>query len=432
MTGSMYAAIAGLKTHMNKLNVIGHNVANVNTQGYKSQRTVFEDAMYTMYRSGSNGTTVVGGRNPAQIGYGSQVSTIDLNMGSGSYQPGSTMDCMIDGDGFFLVGNKEVADVIDATNPNSFKSLSLSRVGNFNVGPDGYLVDGKGGCIYGFLTTGYTKDGDPIVSDQLVPIRMPRQEKVPYGLTGDNKDKELTQEQIADLKEGTDFEYRTVIRYPVTKAAGNGTTTPGGDNTRVVADKLDDYWPAEYTGENAQERPEENPLPYAQMDSISFDSNTGAITGTTKDTGENVVIGYLAIGTVTNPNGVTHTGGHYFTCGPGAGDLSITLLGGAAKTLTINENGDRMAYVNGSRVPLTGEGGADGAAGTDPYLELSDKARISSAGETALNTNGLEGSNVDLATEISDMITTQRGYQANTRIITVTDTMLEELVNMKR
>ena len=107
-------------------------------------------------------------------------------------------------------------------------------------------------------------------------------------------------------------------------------------------------------------------------------------------------------------------------------------MGGAAKTLTINENGDRMAYVNGSRVPLTGEGGADGAAGTDPYLELSDKARISSAGETALNTNGLEGSNVDLATEISDMITTQRGYQANTRIITVTDTMLEELVNMKR
>jgi len=62
----------------------------------------------------------------------------------------------------------------------------------------------------------------------------------------------------------------------------------------------------------------------------------------------------------------------------------------------------------------------------------SQKMAIGSAGDTKLMTGGLEGSNVDLATEISEMITTQRGYQANTRIITVTDSMLEELVNMKR
>ena len=125
MTGAMYAAIAGLKTHMSKMNVIGNNIANVNTAGYKSQRTVFKDAMYTMYRSGSDGTTTSGGRNPAQVGYGSQISTIDLNMSSGSYAPGNAMDCMIDGDGFFLVGDKTVAEVIDGQNPTSFKSLSL-------------------------------------------------------------------------------------------------------------------------------------------------------------------------------------------------------------------------------------------------------------------------------------------------------------------
>ena len=67
-----------------------------------------------------------------------------------------------------------------------------------------------------------------------------------------------------------------------------------------------------------------------------------------------------------------------------------------------------------------------------PDEELSKKSEITSAGSTELITGGLEASNVDLATEISDMITTQRGYQANTRIITVTDTMLEELVNIKR
>ena len=64
--------------------------------------------------------------------------------------------------------------------------------------------------------------------------------------------------------------------------------------------------------------------------------------------------------------------------------------------------------------------------------EPSEKLKIGSAGGTNLMVGGLEGSNVDLASEISEMITTQRGYQANTRIITVTDQMLEELVNMKR
>ena len=84
MTGSMYASIAGLRTHMQKLSVIGNNVANVNTEGYKKQRTVFRDSVYSMYTSGSNGTEVIGGINPSQIGYGSRVGSIDLNMSSSS------------------------------------------------------------------------------------------------------------------------------------------------------------------------------------------------------------------------------------------------------------------------------------------------------------------------------------------------------------
>ena len=79
MTGSMYASIGGLKSHMQKLSVIGNNVANVNTQGYKTQRTVFRDTVYSTYRSGSDGTQVVGGKNPSQLGYGSSVASIDLD-----------------------------------------------------------------------------------------------------------------------------------------------------------------------------------------------------------------------------------------------------------------------------------------------------------------------------------------------------------------
>ena len=62
MTGSMYAAIAGLKAHMQNLNVIGNNVANVNTQGYKSARAVFKTSIYTTTSGGSNGSANIGGK----------------------------------------------------------------------------------------------------------------------------------------------------------------------------------------------------------------------------------------------------------------------------------------------------------------------------------------------------------------------------------
>lgn len=362
----MYAAIAGLKTHMSKLNVVGNNIANVNTNGYKSQRTVFRDALYTMYSGGSDGTTTTGSKNPSQIGYGSQVSSIDLNMTTGNYSPGNTMDCMLYGDGFFLVGNKTTAASIDGMNPDSFKALKLTRVGDFRFGADGYLVDGKGNPVYGFMNSVNKDDGDVKICDQLVPIRLPKV---------DDKTKQ--------------------IKYAVRE----------GDDGAI---RLKDA-----TGKDADDKDVE--LPFASLDSISIDTKSGRISGTVKDTDSVVTIGYLAVGNPTNPDGVTHEGESYYSCSDGAGDLKITMLGGVAKDL-------KITHVNGS---LANKENADDFA-------YNAKAAIGSAGSTTLYTGGLEGSNVDLATEISEMITTQRGYQANTRIITVTDSMLEELVNMKR
>ena len=101
MTGAMYAGVAGLRTHMSALNVIGNNVANVNTDAYKSKRYVFSEALYTSVHSGSDGTEILGGRNPAQIGYGVSMGSIDLDMSTKAFHPtGLLMDNMIDGDGF--------------------------------------------------------------------------------------------------------------------------------------------------------------------------------------------------------------------------------------------------------------------------------------------------------------------------------------------
>lgn len=420
MTGAMYAAIAGLKTHMSKLNVIGNNVANVNTNGYKAQRTVFRDSLYTMYSSGSDGTPTAGGKNPSQVGYGSQISSIDLNMTTSTYTPGRPMDCMLYGDGFFLVGNKDVANVIDATNPNSFKSLTLTRVGDIEFRADGYLTDGKGNPVYGFMTVGTDLEGNPIVSDQLVPIRLPRMEKVAVSLGEDDAGEILGKDELENLVEGEDYEWSYKVRYPVAAKNDDGPVTgpdllnPADDMQAV---RLEDYWPVDDDGNRVEG--ETNPLSFAQLDGLEIDPKSGKITGTLKDTDEVITIGFLAVGNVTNPNGVSHTGDSYYSCGTGAGDLSISLLGGTAQTLK-TVGGGTLTHVNGSLANLADD------------QELSRKAEVGSAGSTELITGGLEASNVDLATEISEMITTQRGYQANTRIITVTDTMLEELVNMKR
>jgi len=372
-------------------------------------------------------------------------------MSSASYNPGNPTDCALVGDGFFLVGDKETAKSINPKDPSSFKALTLTRVGDFHFGPDGYLVDGKGNVVYGFMnvnstTTGtgyvdgvaqegcgfkYDANGKVIanISDQLVPIRLPHWEKVPTKVTGEDDDGNATSKDS----------YRYEIRYARTKAktADGGTTTPGTGGTEQPEIALyDDIEKTEgvdnttnnnnNTNNNTDEEDKLETLDFAKFSSISIDAGTGAITGVCQEGDQVVTIGYIAIGSVTNPNGVTHVGNSYYKCMEGAGDLSISMLGDVNKDLDIwNVN----SYM-GKTTTGTGTGGT--TTGTDTTVDLPAGSEITGTGGTEMMTGFLESPNTDLAEEITELITTQRGYQANTRIITVTDSMLEELVNMKR
>ena len=382
----MYAAISGLKAHMNKLNVIGNNIANVNTDGFKAGRAFFEDALYTTSKSGSNGSTVAGSINPSQIGYGVNVGSIDLDMSKGNYKPtGIDSDIYIDGEGFFMLGDKTTGDGIDPSNPESLKRFTLSRVGHLEWKADNYLTDGNGNVVYGFLCTGYdTATQKYTFSDQLVPLHMPRQETVT--VPADPNDPNST--------ETTKIE----IRYP----------TDGENHDQ----KLTDARP-----ENTDPTAGATEYPYVRIDTISVDRATGLITGVTKDSSDPIVIGYLALANVTNPNGLTHISGSYFQASAGAGDVTVCMMGNAGE-------GAGIQYVNGS---LFGDANGGGADTNPPEL-----MRVGGNGSGQFIPGGLEQSKTDLANEIAEMITTQRGYQANTRIITVTDSMLEELVNIKR
>ncbi len=422
MTGAMYAAVAGLKAHMSALNVIGQNISNVNTNAYKATRYTFLEALYTTVRGGSNGSNQVGGRNPAQNGYGSSIGTIDLDMSTKNYTPtGKPLDVMIDGDGFFIVGDK--TSTFGETGNKELKDMYLSRLGNFEIDNQGYLVDGQGQVVYGFLSVAnpiYTKYMTPGGNDSLIeqdgkpkqdvvwdPENPPTQLKdPPYYL---DKDGQLI--KVTNLNAnvaGATAKYETQIVEEF---------TPAPVLTAIRLPRQDADGKAQYpTWDTTKDSPTEGQIvdgdgaKVISRDSVSIDSNTGRITCTTAK-GEAIVVGTIAIAKVENPNGVTHVDGHYYQALEGAGDTRLTSVG---HSVVNSDDPDSPFY--------------DAA---DPKRGAGETA-IESSGGTKLISGGLESSGTDLASEISNMIMIQRGYQANTRIVTVTDSMLEELVNMKR
>ena len=314
----MYAAISGLRAHQQKMNVIGNNIANVNTYGYKTQRTTFSESMYTSVRNSTAGTATTGGVNASQIGYGCTVGTIDMNMRTGTYAvTDNPLDLMIDGDGFLMVGDI-VADPTGYPADGDLSGLKLTRVGDLRFDSNGYLTDGSGNVVYGFKWDENAGGGGgatgAYAGGNLVPLRLPIDQQT-------NK-------------------------------------------------------PIELSG-------------------IKISAN-GEITGHDEKNDKTVKIGCIALGYVDNPGGLTHAGGPYYQAGGNSGTLRPGSCGGV------------VADANGGQ--------------NDTLVNFASK----------LVTGTLEMSNVDISNEFADLITTQRGFQANTKIITVTDEMLSDLVAMKR
>ena len=151
MVRSMFAAVAGLKAHQSKMDVISNNIANANTTGYKSQSATFKDSIYSSLTKPSGASAVAGGTgglNASQLGYGSVLGAVRTNF-TPSYPSytGYNSDVYCDGPGFFMVGPFEQ----NASPYNSY----LSRSGQFTV-KNGYLMDNMGNYVYGATATAIT------------------------------------------------------------------------------------------------------------------------------------------------------------------------------------------------------------------------------------------------------------------------------------
>lgn len=311
MLRSMYSGISGLKNFQTKLDVIGNNISNVNTYGFKKGRVVFKDliSQTTAGASGPSGTR--GGVNAKQVGLGSQMAAIDTITGTGSLQTTSrTLDLAISGDGYF-----QVADA--STGLNGFTNTLYTRAGNFYMDKDGYLVNSDGKYL-----VGYSTDITSTTSDTAFPVA------TAHELGTGNLDTSATKDGVPDVA-GQDYK---PIRIPT----------------------------------NAQS------MSISQDGRVTFVDSAGTLR----------YAGSIVLAKFPNAGGLEKVGSNNYKSSPNSG------------------------------VPIV--------------------AKATAQGIGSIESGFLEMSNVDLSEEFTEMIVAQRGFQANSRIITTSDEILQELVNLKR
>ncbi|MCL2082093.1 MAG: flagellar hook-basal body complex protein [Oscillospiraceae bacterium] len=348
MMRSMFSGVSGLRNHQIKMDVIGNNIANVNTYGFKASRANFAD-MFNQTLSGATAPGgVTGGTNPRQIGLGVQGSGIDtIFTEAAAMRTDRALDLAVAGEGFFIATKGDL--LVDDGVPDEYY---LTRSGNFYLDSKGYLVDGGGNYILGALFAEYFDDiGEYGASAEWVDAI--------------GEDASLRSSEIANLEAyreyigDIDFSDGSYPYYPDTAEDEpmSSLVTGAGDVGALGRIVIPPTFRNLSIGEN------------------------GVITAQDQ-AGNTINIGVLATATVMNPGGLEKVGGNLYRTTGNSGEMGL---------------GFPELGPNGGLVP-----------------------------------GALEMSNVDLSKEFTDMIITQRGFQSNSRIITVSDTMLEELINLKR
>ena len=389
MLRSLYSGISGLRSHQTMLDVTGNNIANVNTTGFKSSAVEFQDTLSQLIKGATGPQAQAGGSNPAQIGLGVQVAGISTNFAQGSAQAtGRPTDLMISGDGFFVVqqGGENL----------------YTRAGSFDFDASGRLVAPGGALVMGWTATG----GAISTGSALGPITLDKNAIAPAVATTTAT---VTGNLPSDAATGTTLS-RDIQVYDATGTARQMSLT----FTKTAAG-----WDvAGADGANTA------------TGSLTF--TNGALTS-----GSSLTLGGVAV----DLSGVS-----------GFADLSTVSISGqdgrepgTLQSYSLSSDGTLVgSFSNGATEPMArialanfaNPGGLQKAGGSTYRASIdSGTATLGTAGTDGLGTlqsGSLEMSNVDLSQEFTNLIVAQRGFQANARIITTSDEVLQELTNLKR
>lgn len=427
MIRSMYSGISGLKNFQTKLDVIGNNISNVNTYGFKKGRTIFKDLISQTTAGASAATGTRGGVNAKQVGLGSQLAAIDTIHSGGSLQStGNTLDLAISGDGFF-----QVADSTNA-NRDGFVNPLYTRAGNFYMDNEGFLVNGDGK----FLVGGVTKVD-------------------PKALTEAEADASAAKTKAAASAAAAKTASTALTAALVTPKANVVTAQKALDAAKAVV-------PPDSAGVTTAEnnlKTAEKALEVAMDPTVAgaaktaFDAETLATTDAEALLSANAAITNLSYPDASTVNRNWEASGNLNTSGSYLPDTPITANGEYrpikiptdAQSMNIGQDGTVTFVDKEGTLRWAGQlvlakfpnpGGME-KVGSNYFKDTSNSGEpilqtATEAGLGTINSGFLEMSNVDLSEEFTDMIVAQRGFQANTRIITTSDSILEELINLKR
>jgi flagellar hook protein FlgE len=434
---AMYSGVSGLRAEGEALGVVGDNIANVNTVGFKSQRAVFQDVL---------GRSILAGTASALPGGGVRVGSIQQMFTQGSItNTGVSTDIALNGDGFFVVNG-----TVDGISGNFY-----TRAGQMTIDRDGYLVNPGG-----LEVQGYAANADGTLQAAVSSLQVPTSSLAPH-IT---ENVAMTMNLDASLDPG---------RAPILDATlnpwdpQNPSATSNFSSSLTVYDSLGNSHTLDvYFRKTAANSWDYHALVNGAELQTPVTGNsevgTGQLTFTTDGalnsvtTGTAISVSFagatgaqaiaLDFGTSIAAGGTGLDGTTQFSAasavsaqsqdGYASGEFSGVAIDGTGLVQGLYTNGQKIAIGQLAVAKFRSNDGL-GRAGQNLWIETRDSGTAalggaSSGGRGAVSAGALESSNVDLAEEFVGLIQHQRSFSANSKTITTADEMLQELINIKR
>ena len=427
---SMNSGVSGLKAESDALGVVGDNIANVNTSGFKAQRAVFEDVL---------GHSILAGTSTGLPGSGVRVGDIQQMFTQGTLSnTGVSTDVALNGDGFFVVKG-----TVDGVSSDFY-----TRAGEFVIDKDGKLSNTSGLKVQGYQANG---DGTfaASLSDVTAPTAaLPARATTALSITA-NIDSSATTPALAWDPQDPANTANFSTTMSIYDSLGNAHTAdvyfrktadnawdyhvlvPGADlNPPVVGNSEVGSGALTFTTNGAL-----NTATVTTAVSASFGGGATAAQAITLDFGTSIAAGGTGLDGTTQFAGPSNVSAQKQD-GYASGDFSGVSVDGQGVVTGLYTNGEKIAMSQLGIAKFRSNDGL-GRAGQNLWISTRESGTAAmgtagSGGRGATTGGALEGSNVDLASEFVSMIQHQRSFSANSKTITTADEMLQELINLKR
>lgn len=419
---SFYASLSGLTANAGALSVIGNNLANLNTVGFKGSSSAFQD----LFNATLGGVGTSGNGNPIQVGLGSRLGAIQQNFVQGSFQATSNVtDMAISGNGFFVVQNTQ-------------GGRAYTRAGNFTINKFGQMVDPNGSQIMGWNRAGNSVTTTGATSPIQINMGVTSPPAATQSFTAttnlnSSATPGTTYSMPIQIYDSLGAAHSLIYTYTKTPNLGEWSlrlTTDGGASVNVNGTGSDTML-VQFNQQGVLTNPAA-PVPPANTNPqlvISGWTNGAAPTNTAWNlwqNGSSTLTGYSAPSTTSNTS----------QDGFGAGTIRSLVVDQNGLIVGNFTNGQTMAL---AQVALATFANVNGLSkqGDNTWVETlaSGSGNIgvaSEGGRGAVLGANLELGNVDVAEEFTKLIISQRGYQANGRVVTTSDELMQETLNLKR